>query len=272
MKIYNSEDFLKSRLIEESSYPLYLSERLKTKPLDERESFDIYLHSICKSLYEGMPLKKKELDYIKSNFKKQNGWYSIDKPFGKGSFINANAILGVQAYCQEEKCHTNAYKFATTYHGDTCLVFGTINPFNINNGLFHSIVLFDYKGKEYVFDGANYVVMEKELYESVFKFQEIQRITKNVLLKDKRTIKTTACLKKNQKVKLIRYQSLVRRFYGLGFIAYLYNRQDFLANTDKQYKNIKIVREDYSQFERQLKDIEDSYEPITINLDEINRQ
>ncbi len=272
MKIYNSEDFLKSRLIEESSYPLYLSERLKTKPLDGRERFDIYLHNICKSLYEGKPLKEKELEYINKNLKKQNGWFVIDKSFGKGSFVNANAILGEQAYCQEEKCHTNAYKFATTYHGDACLIFGTINPFNINNGLFHSIVLFDYNGEEYVFDGANYVVMEKGLYERVFNFQEIQRITKSVLLKDKRTIKTTACLKKNQKFKLIRHQALVRRFYGLGFIAYLNNRQDFLENTDKQYKNINKVREDYSKFEMQLKNIEASFEPITINPDELNSQ
>lgn len=272
MKIYNSEDFLKKRLIEESSYPLYLSERLKTKPLDERESFDIYLHNICKSLYEKTPLGQKELDYIKANLKLQNGWYCVDKSFGKGSFINANAILGKKVYCQEEKCHANAYKFATSYNEDTCLIFGTINPFSINNGLFHSIVLFDYKGQEYVFDGANYVVMEKELYIRAFNFKEIQRIPKSVLLKDKRIIKTTACLKKNQKVKLIRYQSLVRRFYGLGFIAYLYNRQDFLANTDKQYKHIAKVKEDYSKFERQLKEIEASCEPIIINPDEINRQ
>ncbi len=259
MEIYNSEKFLKERLKEEALYPFNFSKRIKSQSLNKREVLCLQLHTFCKNLYEGNPLPTNDdKQYFNKNFIKQsNGWYLINKPYAKGMFINANAFLGDKIYCEEEKCHLSAYNFALHSSFSVDLSFGTINPFNIANGLFHSICIFNYDGKEMVFDGANYLIIEKELFDKIFNYKEIQKISKLTLIKDRKNLATKSIIKNNLKYKLVNYKFLYSRFYGLGFITYLYNRADFLKNTEKQIKNIKQIKKDFAKFEEEIDKIEE---------------
>ena len=270
MRIYESEKFLKKRLLEETSYSYYMYQKVKEHPLKEREVFCFMVRIFCKNLY----FNKKEsnpsyVNYFKKTVKKEKGgWYSINKPFGKGKFINANKLFKDVA-CEDSECHKCAYYFALEAPVKTKLIFGSINPFRINNGLFHSICTFKLYDKEYVFDGANYMVMEKDLYYKVFNFMELQKISQEELIKDKEILSIKPTLKQNIRYKYANVDILSKRFYGIGFLTYLYNRNDFLSNNDKQCDNYLNIVTDYKGFKEQLKQLEEQYETQNLSIEEI---
>ena len=259
MEIYKSEQYLKERLLNEAKYPYYLSQRLKTMPLDNREAFCVQLHQFCKNLYEGNVVNKHSQNFNNKLIKQSDGWYHVKESFGEGKFINANNLLGKKIYCRESNCHLSAYNFALNFKGKIDIVFGTINPFNLKEGLFHSVCEFKLNNKELIFDGANYVVMDKALFIELFRFNALQRISKNELIKDKKELSSKTVIKNKKPYKIAQIKLLIERFYGLGFLVYLYNRQDFLENTEKQIKNIRQVKNNYNEFESKLKKIEESY-------------
>ena len=268
MRIYDNEHLLKARLIEETSYPYFLSQKAERKELSDREKLCIALHIFCKWQYDKItPTNLKYNRCIKDNFiPSKNGWYLIDGMQDKGRFICASRLFN-EVFCQEGKCHLSAYYFALDSKLKADLIFGSINPFNINNGLFHSICLFKLNGQEFVFDGANYLVMNKELYYHLFNFKAIQYINKEDLIKDKAQLLKPAFLKDAKGYKLSK-QGLGKRFYGLGFMAYLYDRQDFFKNSDKQCKNFIKVVSDYSKFSDKLEREENKYQ-TAISLSEV---
>lgn len=268
MRIYDNEHLLKARLIEETSYPYFLSQKAERKELSDREKLCIALHIFCKWQYDKItPTNLKYNRCIKDNFiPSKNGWYLIYGMQDKGRFICASRLFE-EVFCQEGKCHLSAYYFALDSKLKADLIFGSINPFNINNGLFHSICLFKLNGQEFVFDGANYLVMNKELYYHLFNFKAIQHINKEDLIKDKAQLSKPAFLKDTKGYKLSK-QGLGKRFYGLGFMAYLYDRQDFFKNSDKQCKNFTKVVSDYSKFSDELEREENKYQ-TAISLSEV---
>ena len=251
MKIFDSETFLTKQLIEEVSYSQKLEHRLKVQPMNDREVFCLMLHEFCKYLYEHNQATIREKKYFKENFKRrQDGWYSIQKSFGKGKFVNANRLLS-DVYCAENKCHVCAYQFALSYSGDVTLKFGRINPFTVGDGLLHSICVFNYDDKEYVFDGSSYLVMDKDFYYKCFKFSEIQTLSQSEIRGDRRCLKMPL-LKSNNGYKYSSQTQLSKRFYGLGFLAYLCDRNDFLRHTDNQIKNFNTIKKQYESFEKRL--------------------
>ena len=87
------------------------------------------------------------------------------------------------------------------------------------------------------------------------------------MVKDKAQLSKPAFLKDTKGYKLSK-QGLGKRFYGLGFMAYLYDRQDFFKNSDKQCKNFTKVVSDYSKFSDELEREENKYQ-TAISLSEV---
>lgn len=270
MRIYDSEKFLKKRLMEETSYSYYMYQKAKEHPLKEREVFCFMVRIFCKDLFFNK--KNNNLNYInyfKNTIKKEkDGWYSVHKSFGQGRFINANKLFK-DVCCEEAECHKTAYYFALQSSLKVKLVFGSINPFRINNGLFHTICTFKLYDKEYVFDGANYMVMEKDLYYKVFNFMELQKISQQELIEDKEKLSVKPFLKQNVCYKYVNINTLNKRFYGIGFITYLYNRKDFLLNNDKQLNNFLTVIEDYNNFKEERASLEEKYSIDDLSIEDI---
>lgn len=270
MRIYNSEKFLKRRLLEEPSYTYYAYQKAKEHPLKEREVFCFMVRVFCRLLFMGKKITDPRVaNYFKKTVHKdKDGWYSVDKPFGQGRFINANKLFK-NVKCGEAECHTCAYYFVLEAPVKSKLVFGSINPFRINNGLFHSICTFKLYDKEYVFDGANYMVMDKDLYYRTFNFMELQKISQEELIKDKEILSAKPILKNAGSYKFANIDVLSKRFYGIGFLTYLYNRDDFLQNNHKQCENFKSVVEDYSAFREKLERLDEKYSTAVLTLSEI---
>lgn len=270
MKIYDCEKFLKKRLIEETSYSYYTYQKAMEHPLKEREVFCFMVPIFCKKLYYNEKVTSKVYkDYVNKNIKKEkDGWFSIDKVFGKGRFIPANRLFK-DVDCEESECHKCAYYFALNSQQKVKLVFGSINPFRINNGLFHSICTFKLYDKEYVFDASSYMVMEKDLYYKVFNFMEMQKISQEDIKKDRVILSKKPILKQERGYKYANMDTLSKRFYGMGFLAYLYNRQDFLTNSDKQYKNFIKVASDFNKFKDDLNGIENLYSSYNLTVSDL---
>ena len=254
MEIYNSENFIKQGLVDEVFYPYNLSKKMKSFSLSDKEICCYIISEFCKSLYNHEPIKKSKYYpyFVKYLSKKSDGWFTLKGDLESGKFVNANKFFGPRIHCEENECHLCSYYFVLNSKIPTKLVFGLINPFNLKDGLFHSIGLFKRNGKEYVFDGANYLVMDKDLYYNLYNFTPLQVLDCKQIKNDKRRLDSPV-LKKNIAYKLANIDLLYKRFYGFGFMAYLYNRKDFLANTDNQINNFKDVIKDYKQFEQKIK-------------------
>lgn len=270
MKIYDSEKFLKKRLIEEASYSYYTYQKAKQHPLKEREVFCFMVRIFCENHYYNKKISNSSyINYFRKNIKKEkDGWYSVDKSFGKGRFVHANKLFK-DVYCEEAMCHECAYYFALEAPIKVELVFGSINPFRINNGVFHSICLFKLYDKEYVFDASSYMVMEKDLYYRVFNFMEMQKISQDDLIEDRKVLSQEPVLKQNRYYKYANMDALNKRFYGLGFLTYLYNRNDFLSNNDKQYNNFLTTVKEYKVFKDNLREHKDKFTSENLTVADI---
>lgn len=270
MKIYDSETFLKKRLLEETSYSFDLSQKAKKEKLSDREVLCFMLHLFCKMQYMGYRINNLVYKkYFDQNFiRGKRSWYNIKNYEGQGSFICASRLFK-DVYCEETKCHLSAYYFALDSKINTNLIFGTINPFNINNGLFHSVCTFKIGSKDYVFDGSNYMIMNKGLYYKIFNFQPLQEISQADILKDRRDLSLKPYIKRAKPYKYVRAKGISNRFYGFGFMVYLYNRDDFLKNNEKQCKNFDRVVSDYAKFKERLASLENKFSIKDLRLTDV---
>ena len=258
MRIYQSEKFLKKRLLSEPSYEYNLNLKIKKGLLTDKEALCLYIHTFCKNQYNHYR-PKKAISYNKYFTRGKDGWYHVDMPDLKGRFKSANRYFDNKVYCEEANCHACAYSFVLNFEGDTTLILGSINPFNLKNGLLHSVCIFTLNGEEYVFDGGHYLVMERSLYYQIFNFIEYQKLSKEEILQDLDNFAVKPRLKQNKFLKLWRANELSAKFYGFGFLTYLFDRQDYLDNYQKQNDNFSKVVRDYNKFEEKLEKLENKY-------------
>lgn len=205
---------------------------------DEREKL---IKTICKlseiMFYETTIDLQTVESCKKFNIKKlSTDWFVVDNKHAQGRFINANAIFK-KSFCKKYECHQVSYNFMLENSFDEMMLkSGTIEPYNNNEKFLHSICTFKHNDKEYVFDGAKFLIMEKEMYFSMFKFKELQSLTKKDILSDrvklaKKEISPNGILKKGERYKLCTdYSRIIKRFKGMGFVIYLYNREAFMQN------------------------------------------
>ena len=101
--------------------------------------------------------------------------------------------------------------------------------------------------------------MERSLYYQIFNFIEYQRLSKEEILQDLDNFAVKPRLKQNKFLKLWRANELSAKFYGFGFLTYLFDRQDYLDNYQKQNDNFSKVVRDYNKFEEKLEKLENKY-------------
>lgn len=255
MSIYTTEDFIKESIKKEVDLSKKMKERFKNHSLKGRELFCYEIPRVCEAFYRND--KKRNIQSLDINKCKVDdvAWIEINNAHYNGLFTNANAIFGNDVYCHVGECHYCAYSFAYKSKFPCKLIFGKINPYDIGDGLFHSIGIFNIEDKEFVFDGASYMVMSKELYFKLFKFQPIQVLEKETIRKDYKNF-ARPTLKSNDGYILGKSNMINKRFNAFGFITYLFDRDDFLENSDKQLKNYTEVVRDYKKFLDEIKERE----------------
>ena len=121
--------------------------------------------------------------------------------------------------------------------------------------------------KPYVFDGANYLVMDKDLYYTLFDFREIQTIGQRVLWQDISLISKAnpmdAMVKNNRPYLPVKnWRALEKHFDGMGFLLYLYDRDASINSELSPAKQAKRNKNDMSQLE----------ESVAIVKEEIKKQ
>lgn len=253
MNIYTSENFIKESIKKEVELSQRLKERLKYHSLKGRELFCYEIPRLCEVFYRNDKAKElQSLDITKCKID-DVPWMEINTSHYGGLFINANAIFGNKVYCHVGECHFSAYSFVYKSKFPCKLNFGKINPYDMGDGLFHSIATFNVENKEFVFDGANYMVMSKDLYFKLFKFKPIQVLEKETIKQDYKNF-ARPTLKSNEGYMLGKSNMVNRRFNAFGFITYLYDRNDFLENSDNQLQNYTSVVRDYKKFLGEIKD------------------
>ncbi len=198
--------------------------------------------------------------------RRPDGWFEVDKSFGKGRFINANAIFK-NVLCEENACHDCAFSFASSYHGDVKLKSGIINPYHLNSGILHSICEFEMGFRPYVFDGANFLVMDKDLYYALFDFHEIQTIGQRDLWQDISLISKAssfdAMVKSNRPyLPAKNWRALEKHFDGMGFLLYLYDRDASINSDLPPEKQAQRNKDDMQQLE----------EGVAIAKEEVKKQ
>lgn len=231
-----TKEFLIKTILKNRSQEKDLRFRLINNKLTDKEHFLNFIHELCENLYYNIPIDenmKNQLEFF--NIKKSfSGWFHVDNGFAKGNFINPNYIFQ-DVYCDIKQCHQTAYNFIVEHSmKDIKLLSGTIRPYEVGEGYLHSICSFKKDDIEYVFDGANFLLMDKNLYYKLFNFKEIQSLSRHTILKDKfllsqKKINPKTILKNNAQYKLAKnFISISKRFSGMGFIIYLYDRQGYL--------------------------------------------
>jgi len=233
-----TKDFLINKLIEDVSTQSTIKFKIDKSSLNEREELFNAVLLTCQALYKNKRLP----DNLKTLLKKfgvkksQSGWLCIDFGNFKGKFINANAIFKY-VYCESKQCHKSAYHFIIDYkREDMKLKSGIIQYYDEVKGNLHSICTFKNEGEEYVFDGANFLLMNKMLYDKLFLFEEIQSLSREEVLKDKidleyKNLHHKGIIKSKSRYQPIKNQSnRLKRFSGLGFVIYLYNRNAIMNN------------------------------------------
>lgn len=265
MDLIQTKEFIKNHLLNEVDLNNQLLSKMKNGSLDKRECFCFDLKHFCYEVtQQPFYLFSNGLSFVKEyglSFNSANGWFCMNNDIGKGKFIPANYLFK-KAPCDPKNCHKCSYIFALGYKLDEVSIkSGLLNPFNIGDGFLHSVCEFKYKNNLYVFDGANFLVMSKSLYNKVFNFKEIETITQNTIIKDFKDISYNKDkpLLKSEKTYImgtpIKFnKTLLSKFSGLGFCLYLYNRNDFMKTNSIENENFyENLKKEYQSFERTLK-------------------
>ncbi len=238
----------------ETLYQIDYLKKKKAKGFTEQEIFCLNLCFLTKKLSE-RPFLFNTAPIIQDMGiqRTPDGWFCVEKDYGKGRFINANALFK-NVLCEEKACHDCAFAFASSYQGRVSLKSGVINPYHLTSGILHSICEFERNFSTYVFDGANYLVMDRDLYYSLFNFTEIQTIGQQDLWEDihlfSRTHGTPEFLKNNRPYLPPRnWKNVEKHFEGMGFLLYLYDR-DASVNSDLSLaKQVERNKKDMVQLE-----------------------
>lgn len=246
MGIRDVEEFIKQHLSQENSNKLDKS----FEELTLQETFCLDLKYICKAITQSIDSSyylissfTEKYDLI---FNKNTNWFYVNnQTIGNGNFISANKLFQ-NAPCSLAKCHRCAYIFALNYEGNVELKAGMTNPFNSNNSFLHSVCEIKLDNEKYIFDGANFLVMSKELYYKIFHFQELTSITKKDLVDDyielsldngkNKNIRNLTKTQNFYSLKNVFNKSLKNKFKGLSFCTYLYDRVGFMENYNKTIK------------------------------------
>ena len=251
MEIYKSEDYMKERLLYEADFAKVIKDRFDNNLFDDRETLCYDITLACAHLYQSE--KNISQQYDSQNTKINDfKWNKLTYDKTKGIFIHANAIFGNSVFCSPKECHSCAYQFVARAKFPCNLVFGKINPYQTGDGLFHSVATFDIEERKFVFDGASFMIMSKELYDNLFHFTAEQTLDRETVRKD-RTNFACSTLKSNAKYKLCNPRNVYKRFAGFGFIVYLSSRKDFIQNSDKQLSNFKQAMKEFRKFNKKLK-------------------
>lgn len=230
MSFEKTKKFVIELAKKEVLYEIEFSKKQQHGDLSKQEQFCLDLFYFCKDLYQMPTLDPDSYSLIKLGVREiENGMYYIDQEFGRGHFCNANAMIA-DVYCEEKECHSTAYSFVSNYEGKVSIKSGIINPYHLEYGIMHSICEFEKGGITYVFDGANYLIMEKDLYYKLYNFQCVQEISREKLLKDIVNI-SKAREKGSLKQRNLGYSmaqdlsAVEKHFEGFGFMLYLYDRK-----------------------------------------------
>lgn len=254
MKSYReTKEYLTQQLIQNVSSEKEIKKYVLTHSLDKSERLYNAILQIGKRGYFNESLDTITImACVEFNIKKlKSGWYYVNNDFAKGKFVNANKVLE-NVYCEAKECHQSAYQFMLEYDfQDLTLHSGTIKPYKVGSGILHSICTFKIDNHEYVFDGANYLIIDKKLYYDIFNFNELQRLSKKMVVEDRlamarKDITAKGILKTTKKYNPVYdFENLCKRFSGMGFIMYLYNRDMFVGETmdvdDLERENIEAI-------------------------------
>lgn len=268
MTYKETKDNLTRQLIQNVSTGKDIKEKIDSSSLTQSESLFNVIFQVCSHLYENKKLPTATiLELVKLGVAKSKaGWFLINNEIAKGRFINANAIFKT-AYCESKECHKSAYQFMIDYRLENMkLRSGTIKPYEVGDGILHSIVTFNKGDREFVFDGAYYVVMDKQLYYSIFQFEDTQVLSRYTVMSDRirlaqDNIISKPYLKENKKYKLVNpksYANLSKRFSGMGFVIYLYNRDAFINKQTPIEQFEAENREALEQLNQKIQEIEGS--------------
>lgn len=233
MTYEETKNFLTEQLVENISSQNIVRNRLISNSLSESEILFNAIVQTCKLSYKNNSLPNSFIKYINDLgiFKHKTGGFYIKNSLAIGKFFPANQVFK-NVYCESEECHKVAYSFMMNFNlEDMELLSGRIRPYDMENGFLHSVCMFKQNGKEYVFDGAYYLVMEKDLYFKIFQFEKLHSMTRDVMLYDRVMLSSDDSVQDGilkSKTKYKPSKILSKRFSGLGFVRYLYNRESFV--------------------------------------------
>lgn len=237
-----TKNFISNQLLRN----VYVDEKIDSSLFNDRELLIKIICRLCENKFNDEVVNSQVLkDCRNYNIKKlSTGWFSVDNEIINGRFINANAIFR-KACCKKYECHQTSYNFMLENLLENMQQrSGTIEPYN-NEKFLHSICTFTNNGKDYVFDGAKFLIMEKEAYFNLFKFNEIQSLTRRQIMMDRlklaqEDIYPNGILKDKKLYRMATdYSNIAKRFSGMGFIIYLYNREAFMEN-QKPLKQLEL--------------------------------
>ena len=157
----------------------------------------LLVNDIRKIINEQDPLKKEELfKAINENplvkvfeQKSEDNKYHIETEFAKGDFARVENIDYQKGWCHEN-CIDIAHRLEK--QNAKCEVLtGLMSPLK-TAGIVHSVVLY----KDSIVDVADKLSMDKSLYEDMFNFKELARVSSDKIVKDWPKVKKSGISKK----------------------------------------------------------------------------
>lgn len=123
-----------------------------------------------------------------------NGTHQLFSNFGTGYFSNPK-VFDKNVYCKEQHCHSAAFMFAISHLDlQPVILTGFYNRLendldDLKKGFLHSVCLFSVDGEYKVFDGSHAIIMDANLYKTLFNFKPVGSITSSMLIKDIKILK-----------------------------------------------------------------------------------
>lgn len=258
MELKDTESFIKSQILNELDYSNEIINRYKTLSFQDREYFCLDIKYYFNYFYNNSFSFLKEIEFVSKyglQYNNDTGWFKINNSIGKGKFVLASKLFP-NAPCKIKDCHKCAYLFALNSNNNAILKSGFVNPFSTKKGFLHSICEFQMDDESFIFDGSNYLIMSKDLYVDLFKFEELSAITHRQLINDFKSLSKINYLNKptlksdKEKIYYMNFNNdIIKAFEGLGFCLYLYDRKNFINEVpfySKELHNKKI--KEYSHF------------------------
>ncbi len=175
-----SRKLLITNAIKQIVYSLYNSPISKQTIINMPQPFET--DNISKFHFIKHPVK------VTANYCKNQ--HMLECEFGTGLFSLPKQLIDPKVYTRAQRCHFTAILFAIIYSElKPNLITGTYNRMvdnliNPAEAFLHSVCQFNLDGKSKIFDGSHNLIMDEELYRSLFNFTELSRISNDELLND----------------------------------------------------------------------------------------